>query len=183
MMVAKVYLPILFPITFFICLLAHKIDVYLGYTHGFFPLNYGLAVFLFVTGAILWIWTYEQLVRLGKRLLHRLQVERSNLRERNLCLQQKSLRIRKALGFVVGVALNPFSFFCSHPSFCVGLSSKKWFDKNHNSLKFSEKSTSNSRKEVPLFSLEILPLKITQRGHHGYYSDQSPRKTSRMGRN
>ena len=37
MMVAKVYLPILFPITFFICLLAHKIDVYLGYANGFLP--------------------------------------------------------------------------------------------------------------------------------------------------
>ena len=67
-MVAKVYIPTLFPLTFLISLTAIYVDQYLGFENGFLssPFNYYLSGIMFVVGVILWIWTYEQLTRLGE---------------------------------------------------------------------------------------------------------------------
>ena len=67
-MVAKVYIPVLFPLTFLICLLALYLDKALGFQNGFIQDPYQLMAggISFVTGAILWLWTYEQLSRCGE---------------------------------------------------------------------------------------------------------------------
>ncbi len=67
-MVTKVYIPMLFPLTFWIWLLAATLDGWLGLSGGFLPTptNYGIAAGLFVLGAVLWLWTYEQLTRMGE---------------------------------------------------------------------------------------------------------------------
>ena len=65
-MVAKVYIPVLFPLTFLIALLAVKLDALLGFNQGFFttPTNYYVGLATFILGGVLWLWTYEQLTRL-----------------------------------------------------------------------------------------------------------------------
>ena len=67
-MVAKVYIPVLFPLTFLIALLAVKLDALLGFNQGFFttPTNYYVGLATFILGGVLWLWTYEQLTRLGE---------------------------------------------------------------------------------------------------------------------
>ena len=67
-MVTKIYIPMLFPITFLIWLVAATIDGWLGLGDGFLPTpaNYYVAATFFVTGAVWWLWTYEQLTRLGE---------------------------------------------------------------------------------------------------------------------
>lgn len=78
LMVSKVYIPVLFPLTFLIALTSVALDQLLndplqgalGFStaHGFLPTpaNYGIAAASFVFGAILWLWTYQQLVTEGK---------------------------------------------------------------------------------------------------------------------
>ena len=66
-MVAKVYIPVLFPLTFLIAQSAVKLDQMLGFQAGFLPepTNLIVAASSLVLGGILWLWTYEQLTRLG----------------------------------------------------------------------------------------------------------------------
>jgi protein-S-isoprenylcysteine O-methyltransferase Ste14 len=67
-MVTKIYIPMLFPITFLIWLVASTIDGWLGLEDGFLssPTNYCVAAAFFVSGAVWWLWTYEQLTRMGE---------------------------------------------------------------------------------------------------------------------
>ena len=67
-MVTKIYIPMLFPITFLIWLIATTTDGWLGLEAGFLPspANYYVAAIFFVTGAVWWLWTYEQLTRMGE---------------------------------------------------------------------------------------------------------------------
>ena len=62
-MVAKVYIPTLFPLTFLIALVSLWLDAQLGFGDGFLPssANLIIAASSFVLGAILGLWTYEQL--------------------------------------------------------------------------------------------------------------------------
>jgi protein-S-isoprenylcysteine O-methyltransferase Ste14 len=66
-MVAKVYIPVLFPLTFLIALIALKLDTILGFETGFLPqpAHLFVAAGSLLLGTILWLWTYEQLTRLG----------------------------------------------------------------------------------------------------------------------
>ena len=161
MMVAKVYLPILFPITFFICLLAHKIDVYLGYTNGFLPspLNYGVALSLFVIGAILWIWTYEQLVRLGEGSPSPVAGRTLKLARTGIYAYSRNPSVfGKLFGFIaVGIALNSFSFcFVLTPLILsISLIEKVWRQEPQLIEIFGEEYK-QYRKDVPLF----LPWKL-----------------------
>ena len=67
MMVAKVYIPVLFPLTFLICLVAVGVDQWLQLPTLFTaPTNFIIAGTTFITGGLLWLWTYEQLSRLGE---------------------------------------------------------------------------------------------------------------------
>ncbi|HJN74821.1 MAG TPA: isoprenylcysteine carboxylmethyltransferase family protein [Myxococcota bacterium] len=73
---AKVYIPVLFPLTFLIALTSLKLDGFLssltGATwigDGFLPAaptNYVIAGCTFVAGVIAWLMTYEQLVNKGE---------------------------------------------------------------------------------------------------------------------
>ena len=73
-MVTKVYIPVLFPLTFAIALGAMKLDRLLaglqlwpGFPELFSePLNFYVAAGTFVLGVVLWLVTYEQLVHVGK---------------------------------------------------------------------------------------------------------------------
>lgn len=62
-MILRVYLPILFPLTFLICLGAVKLDAFMGWQSLLpAPMNYVAAAILLVTGAGLWLATYATLV-------------------------------------------------------------------------------------------------------------------------
>jgi protein-S-isoprenylcysteine O-methyltransferase Ste14 len=67
-MLAKIYLPVLFPLTVVIALLALKIDELLGMKGGFLPspLNLWLAAFSFALGSVIWIVAYAAIVFEGK---------------------------------------------------------------------------------------------------------------------
>lgn len=67
-MVTKVYVPMLFPITFLIWLISSRLDQVLGFGDGFipWPTNLLVGVVSFVVGAVMWLWTYEQLTRMGE---------------------------------------------------------------------------------------------------------------------
>ncbi len=67
-MVTKVYIPMLFPLTFLIWLVSSRLDALLGFGDGFLPSPANLLVGLvsFVVGAVMWLWTYEQLTRMGE---------------------------------------------------------------------------------------------------------------------
>tara|TARA_B110000037_G_scaffold65390_1_gene79757 strand:+ start:325 stop:951 length:627 start_codon:yes stop_codon:yes gene_type:complete len=68
LMVCKVYIPVLFPLTFIIALGAIKLDGLLGFEEGFLPApeNLTIAIFTFVIALVLWLGTYIQLVQIGK---------------------------------------------------------------------------------------------------------------------
>ncbi len=67
LMVAKVYVPVLFPATFLIAISSMALDRRLGFADGFLPpgTNYIVAAVSFVFGALLWLYTYEQLIIRG----------------------------------------------------------------------------------------------------------------------
>lgn len=67
LMVAKVYVPVLFPLTFLIGLTSVSLDRLLGINGGVLPEQTNLIVagLSFVVGAVLWIFTYEQLIHRG----------------------------------------------------------------------------------------------------------------------
>ena len=115
-MVAKVYVPVLFPLTFLIALLALKVDSVLGFEGGFLPspLNFIIAAISFVLGGVLWLWTYEQLTRLGEgspspTAGRTLKLVRTGIyaHSRNPSLSGKLLGV-----LAVGFALDSFSFCC-----------------------------------------------------------------------
>jgi protein-S-isoprenylcysteine O-methyltransferase Ste14 len=156
MMVAKVYLPILFPITFFICLLAHQIDIYLGFTHGYLPTphNYGFAILLFVVGAVLWIWTYEQLVRLGEGSPSPVAGRTLKLARTGIYAYSRNPSLfGKLTGFfAVGVALNSVSFcFLLTPLILCGSLFEKVIRQEPQLIEIFGDEYELYRKEVPLF--------------------------------
>lgn len=68
LMLAKVYLPVLFPLTLLIALLSRLLDQFFGLGGGFLPrpLNFGLAAASFVLGAGIWLVAYAAIVFEGK---------------------------------------------------------------------------------------------------------------------
>jgi protein-S-isoprenylcysteine O-methyltransferase Ste14 len=113
-MVTKVYIPTLFPLTFLIALAALWLDHILGFGQGFLPtpLNYYVAAGSFVLGAILWIFTYEQLVHMGEGSpsptagrTQKLVIKGIYAYSRNPSLFGKTLGV-----LAVGFALNSLSF-------------------------------------------------------------------------
>jgi protein-S-isoprenylcysteine O-methyltransferase Ste14 len=68
LMVSKVYVPVLFPLTFLIALAATGLDGVLGFQDGFLPTpaNYWIAAASFLLGLVFWLYTYHQLVSLGE---------------------------------------------------------------------------------------------------------------------
>ena len=115
MMVAKVYIPVLFPLTFLICLLAVHCDSVLKMSPLFpTPTNFIVAGLSFVLGAFLWLWTYEQLSRLGEGSPSPTAGRTLKLVKTGIYAYSRNPSLfGKLLGFLaVGFALNSFSFCC-----------------------------------------------------------------------
>ncbi len=63
LLVLRIYFPILFPITFFLVLIARFADEHLGWTHLLpFPINWVVGAMVFLLGASLWLYTYHVFV-------------------------------------------------------------------------------------------------------------------------
>lgn len=114
LMVSKVYIPVLFPLTFLIGWTAISLDALLGLESGFLPtpLHFVAAAASFVFGAGLWLWTYTDLVGLGEG-----SPSPTAGRTRKLVVRGVYARCRnpsvwgKLFGvFAVGLAVNSFSF-------------------------------------------------------------------------
>lgn len=126
LMVAKVYIPVLFPLTFLIALLASWGDKVFGYEDGFLPspMNLGIAGISFVVGALLWLWVYQQLVDQGEGSPSPTAGRTKKLAIRGIYAYSRNPSIYgKLLGVLsVGFALNSFTFcFILIPSL-LGLS-------------------------------------------------------------
>ncbi len=67
-MLAKVYVPVLFPLTFLIVLLGLALDGWLGFPEVMLPtpLNWVVGGGLFVFGAVIWVVAYAAIVFQGK---------------------------------------------------------------------------------------------------------------------
>lgn len=113
-MVAKVYIPVLFPLTFLIALTALKLDALLGFEGGFLPspANYGIAAASFALGAIWWLWVYAQLVSIGEGSPSPTAGRTQKLVRSGIYAYCRNPSVHgKLLGVLaVGFALNSFSF-------------------------------------------------------------------------
>jgi len=155
-MVAKVYIPTLFPLTFLIALVAVSMDAALGFGDGFLPqgTNYAIAVGSFALGTVLWLWTYEQLTRVGEgspspTAGRTLKLVRTGIyaHSRNPSLFGKLLGV-----LAVGFALNSFSFcFILVPLLLVGSLVEKVVVQEPQLIEIFGEDYEQYRKEVPLF--------------------------------
>jgi protein-S-isoprenylcysteine O-methyltransferase Ste14 len=155
-MVSKVYIPVLFPLTFLISLCALWLDGLLGFKEGFLPepTHYALAGGLFVAGATLWLLTYAQLVTHGKgspsptagRTVHLVKTG-IYAYTRNPSLYGKLLGV-----LAVGFALNSLSFCVILVPLLLGCSllEKVWRQEPQLIELFGEDYL-GYRKQVPLF--------------------------------
>lgn len=160
LMVAKVYIPVLFPLTFLIALVALRLDVALG--HAAFlpsPLNYGLAAASLVAGLGVVGVSYAELVFVGAgspspTAGRTLRLVRSGI----YAYSRNPSVIGKLLGVLaVGLALNSFSFcFLLVPLLLTGsLIEKVWRQEPVLVEIFGEEYVAY-KNEVPLF----LPWKL-----------------------
>ena len=155
-MVFKVYIPILFPLTFLICLLSKFIDVQLGFANGIItePYNFITAGAVFVIGVLFWLWTYEQLSRLGEGSPSPVAGRTLRLVRTGIYAHSRNPSIfGKLLGFLaVGIALNSFAFcFLLAPLLlCGSLVEKVWRQEPQLVEVFGDEYE-KYRKEVPLF--------------------------------
>ena len=114
LMVSKVYIPVLFPLTFLIGWTALSLDALLGLGGGFLPtpLNLAAAVGSFVFGAGLWLWTYTDLVGMGEGSPSPTAGRTRKLVVRGVYAHCRNPSVwGKLFGvFAVGLAVNSFSF-------------------------------------------------------------------------
>ena len=162
-MVAKVYIPTLFPLTFLICLLAIFLDSSLGFT-AFIPepLNYWLAGFVFTVGVTLWLWVYEQLSRIGEGSPSPTAGRTMKLVTTGIYSYSRNPSLfGKLLGFFsVGLALNSTSFcFILTPALLAGSLIEKVWRQEPQLVEMFGKDYEQYRDQVPLF----IPWKILAR--------------------
>jgi protein-S-isoprenylcysteine O-methyltransferase Ste14 len=155
-MVAKVYIPVLFPLTFLIALASLKLDAILGLQDGFLPssVRYWMAALSLVIGAALWLWTYEQLTRLGGGSPSPTAGRTTTLARHGIYAYSRNPSLfGKLLGILsVGFALNSASF-CGIlvPVLLAGsLVEKVWRQEPQLVAVFGEEYEVY-RREVPLF--------------------------------
>ena len=159
-MVAKVYIPVLFPLTFMICLFAIFIDQQFSLPLLFStPFNYYIAIGCFIIGTLFWLWTYEQLSRLGDGSPSPTAGRTMKLVTSGIYKYSRNPSLfGKLLGFIsVGFALNSFAFCCIlAPLLLIGsLVEKVWRQEPQLVEMFGEQYI-QYQKEVPLF----IPWKI-----------------------
>jgi len=160
-MVAKVYVPVLFPLTFLIALMALKLDSVLGFEGGFIssPTNYFVAGISFVLGAVLWLWTYEQLTRLGEGSPSPTAGRTTQLARTGIYAHSRNPSLfGKLLGVLaVGFALNSVAFcFILVPVLLAGSLLEKVVRQEPQLVEVFGEDYERYRREVPLF----IPWKI-----------------------
>ena len=155
-MVAKVYIPVLFPLTFLIALLATKLDIFLGFKEGFLPspANYWIALGSLVLGTVLWLWTYEQLTRLGEGSPSPTAGRTTRLARSGIYAHSRNPSLfGKLLGVLsVGFVLNSVSF-CGIlvPLLLTGSLVEKVVRQEPQLVEVFGEEYEQYRKEVPLF--------------------------------
>ena len=155
-MVAKVYIPVLFPLTFLIALGALQLDAVLGLEGGFLPepLNLTVAAGSLVSGAVLWLWTYEQLTRLGEGSPSPTAGRTTRLARTGIYAHSRNPSVfGKLLGVLsVGFALNSASFcFILVPLLLAGSLVEKVVRQEPQLVDVFGEEYEQYRKEVPLF--------------------------------
>lgn len=155
-MVAKVYIPVLFPLTFIIALAALKLDALLGFDGGFLPqpTHLVVAAFSIVAGAVLWLWTYEQLTRLGEGSPSPTAGRTQKLATTGIYAHCRNPSIYgKLLGVMsVGFALNSVSFcFILVPLLLAGSLIEKVVRQEPQLVEVFGEEYERYRREVPLF--------------------------------
>lgn len=137
-MVAKVYIPVLFPLTFGIAMTAQWMDGWISdlvpfdTAQGFLPepANVGIAAASLIVGAIAWIWTYQQLSVMGDGSPSPTAGRTRRLVVRGIYAYSRNPSVfGKLLGVLsVGFLLNSFSFcFILVPALlAVSLVEKVW---------------------------------------------------------
>lgn len=156
LMVAKVYIPVLFPFTFLIALGATGLDALLGFSGGFLPtpLNFYLAGGSFALGLALWLLTYEQLVHRGEGSPSPTAGRTLKLVTSGIYAYSRNPSIfGKLIGVLaVGLALNSLSFcFILVPALlCLSLIEKVWRQEPQLVEIFGEEYI-RYRDQVPLF--------------------------------
>ncbi|MGC6508080.1 MAG: methyltransferase family protein [Myxococcota bacterium] len=155
LMVAKVYVPVLFPLTFLISLIALKLDGLLGFPLLFeTPTNWFVAGTSFIVGFALWIWTYEQLTRLGEGSPSPTAGRTMKLVKSGIYAHSRNPSIfGKLLGVLsVGFALNSISFVCVLvPLLLTGSLIEKVWRQEPQLVEIFGEEYEKYRKEVPLF--------------------------------
>jgi len=160
-MVVKVYIPILFPLTFLICLFSTFLDEKLGFGAGIIsqPLNYFIAGSTFLVGGLFWLWTYEQLSRVGEGSPSPTAGRTIKLVKTGIYAFSRNPSIfGKLLGFLaIGIAINSFSFcFILAPMLLTGSLVEKVWRQEPQLVELFGDEYETYRKEVPLF----IPWKI-----------------------
>jgi len=155
-MVAKVYVPVLFPLTFLIALVALKLDIVLGFGAGFLPTphNYALGLFSLVVGTVLWLWTYEQLTRLGEGSPSPTAGRTTRLATSGIYAYSRNPSIAgKLLGVLaVGFVLNSISFcFILIPLLLMGSLTEKVVRQEPQLVEVFGAEYEQYRAQVPLF--------------------------------
>jgi len=155
-MVAKVYIPVLFPLTFLIALCAIEMDKVLGFGSGFLPepTHYLVAASSLVLGAVLWLWTYEQLTRLGAGSPSPTAGRTTQLARTGIYAHSRNPSVfGKLFGVLsVGFALNSASFcFILVPLLLAGSLVEKVVRQEPQLVEVFGEEYERYRKEVPLF--------------------------------
>ncbi len=155
-MVAKVYIPVLFPLTFLIAICAVEMDSILGFGSGFLPepANLWIALSSLVLGGILWLWTYEQLTRLGEGSPSPTAGRTTKLARTGIYAYSRNPSIfGKLLGVLsVGFVLNSVSFcFILVPVLLAGSLVEKVVRQEPQLVEVFGEEYEKYRNEVPLF--------------------------------
>lgn len=156
LMVTKVYIPFLFPLTFLISMLALYLDEVLGFGSGLLPTptNYWVAGALMASGLAFVGVTYAELVFEGKgspspTAGRTLRLVRSGI----YAYSRNPSVIGKLLGFLsVGVALNSFTFVVVlAPLLLAGSLVEKVVRQEPQLIEIFGDEYESYRREVPLF--------------------------------
>lgn len=156
LMVSKVYIPVLFPVTFLIALTALNLDRLLGFGGGFLPVptNYVVAAVSLVAGLMVVGITYAELVFRGEgspspTAGRTMKLVRSGI----YAYCRNPSVIGKLLGVLaVGFALNSFSFcFLLVPFLLVGSLIEKVVRQEPQLVEIFGDEYLAYQKEVPLF--------------------------------
>lgn len=161
LMVAKVYVPVLFPLTFLIGLVSLQLDRLLGFQDGFLPHEHRflIAGITFVVGVILWLLTYEQLIFRGEGSPSPTAGRTTRLVTTGVYAWCRNPSIwGKLVGVLaVGFALNSFAFcFIILPLLLTGSLIEKVWRQEPQLVEIFGEEYETYRKEVPLF----IPWKI-----------------------